>query len=124
MTTLLLLFALCSIHEDDAIVDHVDRVEVNHFYDDQARLVFRQLIFWDWNAEDSRFDVVAWRLLKGQTEPRQTMRGVDWEWRDFKRPGHLRRVVAPIFLRTWTQYDPEVANRDELPEAERRGLRP
>ena len=46
-----------------AAVDEVDLVEINHFFDEQGRLVFDQVIFYDWCPEDSRYQVRDWRLL-------------------------------------------------------------
>jgi len=40
-------------YSDDVAREQVDLVELNHFYDEQGRLVFDQLIFYDW-AERAR----------------------------------------------------------------------
>lgn len=46
--TILLFFAvLCLNPTEHVAVDEVDLIELNHFYDDRGKLVFRQLIFCD-----------------------------------------------------------------------------
>ena len=47
------------------LTDRVDVVELNHFYNGNGELVFDQVVWWDWNSAESRYDVVDWRLLKG-----------------------------------------------------------
>ena len=50
--------------QDDVARESVDLIELNHFYDEQGRLVFDQVIFYDWSAADARYNVRAWRLVK------------------------------------------------------------
>lgn len=49
---------------DELTEDQVDLVEINHFYDDQGRLVFDQVIYYDWHTAQGRYQVRDWRLLK------------------------------------------------------------
>jgi hypothetical protein len=103
--------------EDTAAV-----VEVNRYYDEDGRQVFTQLIFWDWLPEESAFRVFAWRLVKSPDE----LPMYDW-WRDCYVTqfvdGHLlRRVRSQARRDTWTQYDPELFDRQFLPQQHRRGL--
>lgn len=58
------LLALGMLPRDSFGVEHIDRIEVNHVYDGDGHLVIDQIIFWGWNANSSRFEVVDWRLLK------------------------------------------------------------
>jgi hypothetical protein len=44
---LLTLFSI--VPHDITLVDHVDLVEVNHFYDEHGKLVFNQDIFFNWD---------------------------------------------------------------------------
>ena len=39
--------AVCLNPVENVAQDHVDLVEVNHFYDEQGKLVFDQVIFYD-----------------------------------------------------------------------------
>jgi hypothetical protein len=104
-------------------LDRVDLIEINHFYDDHGRLVFDQTIFYDWSADDSHYHVRAWRLLKNPSQ----MPARDWRqgnyvavWQD---GDVLRKVQAETVRETWTQYDPELIERDYLPKDQRRELR-
>ena len=116
----ILLFGL--LPAAPVVEDTADVVEVNHYYDEDGRQVFTQLIFWDWIADESAFRVFAWRMVKS---PEQ-MPVYDW-WRDcyvtqFLDQQTLRRVVSKARRDTWTQYDPELFDRQFLPQQQRRGL--
>lgn len=102
--------------------DQVDLVEVNHFYDEHGKRVFDQVIFYDWSPSTSRYQVRAWRLLKSQNQyPVRNWERGDWSavWHDGE---VLREVRAASFRETWTQYDPELVERDYLPKDKRREL--
>jgi hypothetical protein len=102
--------------------DMVDLIEVNHFYDDCGRLVFDQAIYYDWHPVERRHHVRAWRLIKDDSQ----LPVRDWQqggylsvWQD----GELLRVVRSSAIReTWSQFDPELAERDALPPDRRREL--
>ena len=118
-----LLAAICLNPTNDVATERVDLIEVNHFYDEQGRLVFDQIIFYDWSALESRYHVRAWRLLKTPAQmPRKS-----WEERGFVAILHdgevLRKVKASSMRESWTQYDPELAEREYLPKEQRRELR-
>lgn len=118
----LVLVALSLQPSDDVAYDQVDLIEVNHFYDEHGRLVFDQIIFYDWSAEQNRYHVRAWRLLKNVSQvPRRNWRRNDWEtiWHD---GNILRRVRSKGARETWTQYDPELVEREFLPKEKRREL--
>lgn len=106
----------------EPVTDSVDLIEVNHFYDDQARLVFDQVIYYDWNYQSNKFDIRAWRLLKQPSqEPLKNIRTGEYE--AFFWDGDVfRRVVAKQFQETWTQYDPELREREYLPKDRRSEL--
>ncbi len=107
---------------DDVTRDEVDLVEINHFHDEHGRLVFDQIIFYDWCNEKCRFQVRAWRLLKTAAQmPRRDLRnnGYIAMWRD----GDVTREVQAKSMReSWTQYDPEQSERKYLADTRRREL--
>ena len=110
---------------DEATVDQVDLVEINHFYDDQGRLVFDQVIYYDWSPVHHRYQVRDWRLLKTPTQvPLRDWRdgGYVSEWEDFKQRNGLRRVRSKSVRETWTQYDPELVEREFLAQEKREEL--
>lgn len=102
--------------------DACDLIEVNRFYDENGKLVFDQVIFWDWKPIEGEYHVAAWRLLKSEEQKPYRSPVCDcWEtvWHD---GDVLRRVRAPYVRETWTQFDPELANREMLKKEFRRDL--
>ena len=109
--------------QEDVAREQVDLKEVNHFYDEQGRLVFDQVIFYDWSPEHGRHMVRAWRLVKNPAQLPQR----DWKdggyvavWQDGE---VLRHVRGHSMRETWTQYDPELIEREYLPKEQRKELR-
>lgn len=107
---------------DAVIRDRCDLVEVNHFYDENGRHVFDQLIFYDYGELDGapHLHIRAWRLIKSPTQ---------WPVRDRRGGGHvsifqdgelLRHVRAGSFRETWSQHDPELLERVHLSPQDRR----
>lgn len=122
MPAAVLFVCLSIVPSEDVARDEVDLVEVNHYYDDHARHVFDQIIFYDWSDAECRFQVRAWRLLKSPSQlPQRNWAGGGYDviWHD----GQLmRRVHARAMRETWTQYDPEMRERSHLPKDQRRRL--
>ena len=109
----------------DAVGDQVDLMELNHFYDEQGKHVFDQIIFYDWSSRHRRYNIRAWRLLKRRTQlPERAAhgRGFVTVWHDPKASNVLRKVCATSLRETWTQYDPELFERRFLPQNQRREL--
>lgn len=133
------------------VSDRVDMAELNHFYGRDGSLVFSQVVWWDWNVSEGRWDVVDWRLLKdvsveipeakrawelahpdgppyvplfigGHATPVRC--GSRWvsEWHDEK-SGKPRRVIAAFFKESWTDWDVELVAREDKPQERRRGLK-
>ena len=105
--------------------EKVDLVELNHFHDDQGRPVFDQIIFYDWSPAEGRYQVRDWRLLKSPDQiPLHSARDREFTavWNDFKAQDTLRSTRAKMVRETWTQYDPELVEREFLAENKRRKL--
>ena len=120
MFALLLLAVLP--RPDGCIKESVDLMELNHLYDDNGRFVNDQIIFYEWSDLFGRYDVRAWRWAK---TPRHCPE-FDWEtgcWRVLFNDDRLRYVTSPSFRETWTQYDPELTEREILPKEMRRELK-
>jgi hypothetical protein len=108
---------------EDVAREAVDLIELNHFYDEHGRLVFDQVIFYDWSLTDARYNVRAWRLVKNPAQlPSRdwTTGGYSAMWQDGEQ---LRHVQSKSFRETWTQYDPELVEREYLPKEKRKELR-
>jgi hypothetical protein len=127
MATLSLTVALlCSVVGTNPIrhvtVDQVDVIEYNHFYDEQGRHVFDQLIFYDWSPRENRYQIRDWRLIKtvSQAPYHDQQRGLYVAtWHDGLT---LRQVRGHAIRESWTQYDPELVERSVLPKEHRREL--
>ncbi len=118
----LLLAAVGSNPIETFPCDRVDLIEVNHFHDDQGRLVFDQLIFYEWSPQKGRHQVQAWRLLKNSNQkPRRDFASGEYvsTWLD---GDTFREVRAPAARETWTQYDPELVEREHLAKEKRKDL--
>lgn len=125
VSTIGVLVALCGLSpQEDVASEQVDLIEVNHFYDDQGRHVFDQVIFYDWSADHSRHMVRAWRLVKNPAQLPQR----NWKDGSYVSLWHdgdvLRKVQAKSMRESWTQYDPELLEREYLPKEKRKELRP
>lgn len=108
--------------QEPVLRDSVDLVEVNHYHDPRGQPVFDQLIFYDWSSQHRRFQVRAWRLIKSDSQlPKRDHRGGHWvvRWHD---DGNLREVTAVSHRETWTRYDPELIEREFLPQEQRLDL--
>ena len=104
------------------LTERVDLIEVNHFHDENGRLVLDQVIFYQWAGDQHQFIVRAWRMIRSKNQfPHRSPNGQSYEclWRDDK---IMRCVQAPIVRETWTQVDPERANRQYQPQEGRRDL--
>lgn len=122
MSTLVTLLLCVIPPPPTAAIDVVDKVEVNHFYNEEGQLVFDQLIWYDWSPKDHRDQVRAWRLVKTPETLPVRIQGTDtylswWADKDIE-----RKVYARSRTETWTQYDPELAEREYLPKEERKEL--
>lgn len=111
--TALLIFATVPM-DRHLMRETVDCVERNEFYDDEGKRVFCQWILWDWDG--ARHSVVAWRMNSGQHFQQRTTQ-LTWS-----EGGNLRQVRGAYWRETWTQFDPEVAEREILHRGFRRGL--
>lgn len=127
MYALLITAALAIVPVNDVLRDACDVIELNNHYDFDGRLLFQQVIFYEWTASDERYNVRDWRLVKTPDILPQ---------RDFARGGWLclwieeqrtRSVSAPSIRETWTQVgltgDPELNEREYLPQERRRKLK-
>ena len=114
------LLLLSVVPYNDVARERVDVLEVNHFYDEQGRLVFDQLIGYDWSPDEARDQIRDWRLIKHQSwVPVYNHRTKYHEVMTMD--GELIRVIRATMIReSWTQYDPELLERDFLPKEHRK----
>ncbi len=124
MPFLLILFSL--VPNDLVLVDHVDVIELNHFHDDQGRPVFDQYIFYRLNKHESRLEVCDWKMSKSvnQKPIRDHQRGgYSATWIDPQTGSELRTVTCDSYFESFTQFDPELFDREKLPKEKRNPLK-
>jgi hypothetical protein len=120
-----LLLFICSIFYEPVIVeDHFDLVEINTIRQDDGSIRLKQFIWWDLNDPT---EIHSTRICQGwlnfnEVGGRMTRVGNHSElvWWDGKL---CRRVTCRAFIvtETWGR-DPEVDNRQLVPQTHRRGL--
>ncbi len=114
---------LAILPTDPTIYESAPAIEKNHYYDENARLVFTQLIVYDWPDGGH---VWFWRMWSdNEGRPKVHLRR-DFEggWRiRFDDGGELREIWTSSFQETWTQHDRELLDREFLPKEKRRPLR-
>jgi hypothetical protein len=119
----LVLAAIASNPPENVVSDRVDVIEVNHFFDEHGKLVFDQILYYDWSKADSRYHVRAWRLLKSPAQiPQKDYQRGDYV-ATFYDGDSMRTIRAGNVRESWTQYDPELVEREALPKERRRELR-
>lgn len=113
-----LIFALLPVGEP--VRERADLVEWNHFFSEYGKPVFVQLIWYEYRPVEGEYRVRAWKLAKYESQrPIRDHRTGDWvtTWTDGET---FREIRADAFRESWTQYDPELHDRDFLPKEQRR----
>jgi hypothetical protein len=121
MAICLLICAVSSNKGHRSTNEHVDLIELNHFYDQQGRLVYDQVIFYEQAPETGRFQVRAWCLVEDREwlsrRPTKNydsqLYQVDWYDSDQRL---LRKITSRLYRESWSQVDPERANKKLLDE--------
>lgn len=116
--------AIASNGNSATLREEVDMIEINHFHDDLGRHVYDQVIFYGWNRAAGDYHVRAWCLLDDPSRwPRKNASSGRYHvyWFDRDQRVH-REVFARHLSETWTQIDPERANKRLLDEKYRTAL--
>lgn len=123
----LLLAIVVSTGRSSEIAESVDLIEFNHFHDVKGNEVYQQMIFYEWSHERNQYEVRAWLLddeRDGQSRrPTRTYSDNRYHVRWFDRDQKINRHLHSVHFReSWSQVDPERANKTLLPEAARVAL--
>ena len=121
MLSMSFAFCLCvcasvSLKGNPSVDEYVDLIELNHFFDQQGRLVYDQVVFYERAPETGRFQVRAWCLVEDReylnrrpVKNQETeLYQVDWFDTDQR---FLRKITSRLFRESWTQVDPERSNK-------------
>lgn len=127
---LLILLSLCGSGRGlPQAPEHVDRVEINTVthdsQGDEYKIPMRQVILWHYHPEFGEYHVAEWFIISGDdhyySEPLRTPAGWRWRYRG-SWDGKQHYVVADECFTSKMTYDPEVADRHQLPVSMRRRL--
>ncbi len=107
--------------------EQVDLIELNHFHDCLGRHIYDQVIFYAWSPEKHEYHVRAWCLVEDrEIQNRRPERSysddryhVRWHDRD---QNLSRHITSEHYRESWTQVDPERANKKLLDERDRVSL--
>lgn len=112
-------------HQTTPIVQRVDLIELNHCHDDQGRHCYDQLVFYEWSPDYRRYHVVAWSLVDNGLARMPTLDRDKQKylirWHD-RETGRSREIWSPLFRETWSNSDPERANKKLMDEKYRVSL--
>lgn len=109
---LILLISHVDGNRENIIVQHVDQIEIVHYYDERAGLIFDVLNLWDYN-EDGHKEFVAFILIKnarkkmGSEELAEAIRQHQIEW--LKKHPNSKLTDIPKYNAEWigSNYSPE-----------------
>ena len=110
-----MLLVLGTIPHEVAVREQVDIVERNFYHDCEGKLIFVQLLFWEWQC--TGHVITAWRLEKPEFSVTERPPQVTWYDGD-----KLRQVRGESWRETHYQWDEEIAQREKLPQELRKGL--
>ena len=115
------LIALLSIPLNLTTHEHVDAIELNHFFDQRGHLVYDQVIFYERNPANGRFQVRAWVLSDdSQVAHRRPEKKDNGLYECFAVDSNerlTRRIVSRVFRESWSQIDPEREDKKRHPES-------
>lgn len=114
---------LAIVPHEAVVIDYVDVTEINRVYDECGKLVFTQAIYWTWDPWCCRLQVRAWRMVKNFDQYPRVDHGSESAFSLWNDSGVLREVRAKAVRESWTQYDPEMNEREVIPKELRRELR-
>lgn len=101
------------------VAQKVDLIELNHCYDDLGRHCYDQVVFYEWSPDYRRYHVVAWCLVDNGLARMPTFDRDKQQyivrWSD-RETGRNREIWSPLFRETWSNSDPERANKKLMEE--------
>jgi len=120
---ILVLFSIVP-HDKQILEDKFDKVELNHFYDDQGRHTFDQVIWYDWDHLRNQHKVESWRLVKSpEILPVLNRNTNKYESLFYDKDAKFHLVIADYYIESWTQYDVELVDRENYDKDKRKDLK-
>lgn len=100
-------------------VESVDMIELNNRYDREGKHVFTQVIFWRRNPGNGKYEVRQWCLVEDrETLNRRPVQSANGRWTVRMRldDGKYKEVQSSIFRESWSFSDPEIDDKQKLPQ--------
>lgn len=120
------LIALLSIPLGVATHEHVDLIELNNYHDSRGHLVFSQVIFYERNPGNGRFQVRAWCMVDDREllnrRPLRNINGLYVCELNDSNERLTRRIVSRLFRESWSMVDPEREDKRKHDESLRVSL--
>ena len=110
------MLLLCKIMYMTLMVTHVDVIELNHYYSED-KLIFDQVVMWEWSEEYGRYIIMDWKLYKPENGD-----SLDTNAFYYQKEEKLYKIVGKHFRETWTNFDVELENRSFIPVNKRTGI--
>ncbi len=117
------LFLVTSIHPFAPVLDSLPIAEDNIYYDEYGKRVFEQIIFYRYYSDMSAYHVADYRMSDKGTILIFFSRSLNQYVYLIYVEGLLREIRVNSRFISWTQYDPEVWDRNFLPMSDRKKLR-
>ena len=110
------ILLLAIVATSSSCIEHVDCIELNHFYDHRGRLVYDQVIFYEPTPATGRFQVRAWCLTDDSESLNRRpilnhstgLYQADWYDTDKRLQ---RTITSRLYRESWSQIDPERENK-------------
>lgn len=113
---LYILVLLCHLDAGLEQASECDEIEVNHYYDEQACLCFTQLIGWNYYSQGKH---CAWYIMHPHA---MYERNGYWHYNYYPQSElHVVRLRSKVRTETWTQWDPECHDRENVDPRQRAG---
>ena len=122
LALLLVVILSVPLRLENHVSEFVDCIELNHFYDARARLVYDQVVFYEWTPTTGKFQVRAWCLVDDREQlNRRPIKNEETgiyesEYLDTN-TRLIRRIRSRLFRESWSQLDPERENKRVHPES-------
>lgn len=119
MTAAIVIAACCLLPCDTVMEDHVAYIDRNTVHDGEGRVVLEQWIYW--RRHNNEIHATGWRLVNPETNREPISDGNGKHVQTFWGGNQLRRVRG-VYIKTHTQYDPEISDRAAWPKEQRKNL--
>ncbi len=122
MIALILLLGAVPFDVQGTQIANCDYVEFNRYHDPDGRVVFNQMIFYTWDLRNGRYDVRGWRLNPdGKSVVTRNWENLGYviQWKD---TSGVYKLTTDIVRYTYTDFDPELRERDFIPRDRRKPL--